>query len=82
MLGVHDVVAKSLGCTNPYNMVRATFDALKGQENPRAVAARRGKKVSEIVARRRDGSAGEAERRGRGGVKRGAVRWQLRKDRQ
>ena len=47
--------------TNPYNMVRATFDALKGQENPRAVAARRGKKVSEIVARRRDGSAGEAE---------------------
>jgi small subunit ribosomal protein S5 len=61
MLGVHDVVAKSLGSTNPYNMVRATFDALKGQENPRAVAARRGKKVSEIVARRRDGSASEAE---------------------
>ena len=46
MLGVHDVVAKSLGSTNPYNMVRATFDALKAQENPRAVAARRGKKVS------------------------------------
>jgi small subunit ribosomal protein S5 len=42
-------------------MVRATFDALKGQENPRGVAARRGKKVSEIVARRRDGSAGDAE---------------------
>ena len=61
MLGVQDVVAKSLGSTNPYNMVRATFDALKAQENPRAVAARRGKKVSEIVARRRDGSAGEAE---------------------
>ena len=61
MLGVQDVVAKSLGSTNPYNMVRATFDALKGQENPRAVAARRGKKVSEIVARRRDGSAGDAE---------------------
>ncbi|MGE0701112.1 MAG: 30S ribosomal protein S5 [Hyphomicrobiaceae bacterium] len=58
MLGVRDVVAKSLGSTNPYNMVRATFDALKAQENPRAVAARRGKKVSEIVARRRDG-AGE-----------------------
>ena len=35
MLGVQDVVAKSLGSTNPYNMVRATFDALKGQENPR-----------------------------------------------
>ena len=58
MLGVRDVVAKSMGSSNPYNMVRATFDALKAQENPRAVAARRGKKVSEIVARRRDG-AGE-----------------------
>jgi small subunit ribosomal protein S5 len=58
MLGVRDVVAKSLGSTNPYNMVRATFDALKAQENPRGVAARRGKKVSEIVARRRD-AAGE-----------------------
>ena len=56
--------------TNPYNMVRATFDALKGQENPRAVAARRGKKVSEIVSRRRDGSAaGDADGRG---VSRGA----------
>jgi small subunit ribosomal protein S5 len=58
-LGVRDVVAKSLGSSNPYNMVRATFDALKIQENPRGVAARRGKKVSEIVARRRD-TAGEA----------------------
>src|ERR1700716_3788441 len=56
MFGVQDGVAKSLGSTNPYNWVRATFDALKGQENPRGVAARRGKKVSEIVARRRDGS--------------------------
>src|SRR4029453_2564053 len=64
MLGVQDVVAKSLGSTNPYNMVRAPFDALKGQENPRAVAARRGKKPSEIVARRRDGSAGEADAAG------------------
>ena len=60
MLGVQDVVAKSLGSTNPYNVVRATFDALKAQENPRAVAARRGKKYGEIAARRRDGSV-EAE---------------------
>ena len=60
MLGVRDVVAKSLGSTNPYNVVRATFDALKAQENPRAVAARRSKKYGEIAARRRDGSA-EAE---------------------
>ena len=57
MLGVQDVVAKSLGSTNPYNVVRATFDALKGQENPRGVAARRNLKVSDIIARRRDGSA-------------------------
>lgn len=59
MLGVQDVVAKSVGSTNPYNVVRATFDALKRQENPRAVAARRNKKVSEIVSRRRDASAQE-----------------------
>ena len=66
MLGVHDVVAKSMGSTNPYNVVRATFDALKGQENPRGVAARRNKKVSEIVARRRDGSVLRRCRRRRG----------------
>jgi small subunit ribosomal protein S5 len=60
MLGISDVVAKSLGSTNPYNVVRATFDALQHQENPRAVAARRSKKYGEIVARRRDGSS-EAE---------------------
>ena len=57
MVGVQDIVAKSLGSTNPYNVVRATFDALQAQENPRGVAARRSKKVSDIVARRRDGSA-------------------------
>lgn len=57
MLGVQDVVAKSLGSTNPYNVVRATFDALRHQENPRTIAARRGLKVSDIVARRRDASS-------------------------
>lgn len=51
-LGVQDVVAKSLGTSNPYNMVRATFDALKREDNPRSVAARRGIKVSELQARR------------------------------
>ena len=50
------VVAMSMGSNTPYNVVRATFDALKEQENPRAVAARRGKKYGEIAARRRDGS--------------------------
>lgn len=54
-LGIQDVVAKSLGSSNPYNMVRAAFDALKSEDSPRGVAARRGKKASEIVARRRDG---------------------------
>src|SRR4029079_12394877 len=57
-LGIKDVVAKSLGSSNPYNMVRATFDALRHEDSPRGVAARRGKKVSEIVSRRRD-RAGE-----------------------
>jgi small subunit ribosomal protein S5 len=57
-LGVQDVVAKSLGTSNPYNMVRATFDALQREDSPRGVAARRGKKVSEIVTRRRDGAEG------------------------
>src|SRR5881394_3195377 len=53
-LGMADVVAKSIGSSNPYNMVRATFDALKKQASPRAVAARRGKKVSDVLSRRRD----------------------------
>ena len=53
-LGVQDVVTKSVGSANPYNMVRATFDALKGQMSPRMVASKRGKKVSDIVSRRAD----------------------------
>jgi len=51
-LGVADVVTKSNGTANPYNMVRATFDALGRQTSPRQVAARRGLKVGEIVGRR------------------------------
>ncbi len=54
-LGMQDVVAKSIGSSNPYNMVRATFNALSKAQNPRRVAARRGKKVSEILGSRRDG---------------------------
>ena len=53
-LGMQDVVAKSLGTSNPYNVVRATFDALKRQDSPRSVAARRNVKVSALQARRRD----------------------------
>jgi small subunit ribosomal protein S5 len=57
VLGVSDVVAKSKGSSNPYNMVRATFDALKEQSSPRQVANRRGLKVSDIVNRRKDGAS-------------------------
>jgi small subunit ribosomal protein S5 len=53
-LGVQDVVAKSFGSSNPYNMVRATFNALKSEDSPRGVAARRGIKVSTLQARRRE----------------------------
>lgn len=53
-LGIQDIVAKSLGSSNPYNMVRATFDALANEDSPRSVAARRGLKVSALQSRRRD----------------------------
>src|ERR1700684_1266097 len=56
-LGIQDVVAKSLGSSNPYNMVRATFDALKHQDSPRSVAARRNIKVSTLQSRRVGGDA-------------------------
>ena len=51
-LGVHDVVAKSTGSSNPYNMVRATFDALKHQVHPKDIAAQRGIKYATLQARR------------------------------
>src|SRR5882762_3626170 len=51
-LGMQDVVAKSIGSSNPYNMVRATFDALKHQDSPRSVAQRRNIKVSTLQQRR------------------------------
>jgi small subunit ribosomal protein S5 len=60
-LGMSDVVAKSLGSSNPYNMVRATFDALKSEDSPRSVAARRGLKVSVLQARRQIDGAEVAE---------------------
>ena len=50
-LGVHDVVAKSLGSSNPHNMIKATFRGLEQIMAPRQIAAKRGKKVSEIVGR-------------------------------
>ena len=56
-LGVQDVVGKSVGSSNPYNMIRATFDALKVQASPRQVANKRGKKVGDILGRRTDGAS-------------------------
>ncbi len=59
-LGVQDVVTKSVGTSNPHNMVRATFDALQRIQSPRAVAAKRGKKVSELSGRRDQDDAAAA----------------------
>lgn len=56
-LGMQDLVAKSIGTSNPYNMVRATFDALTREQSPRMVAVRRGLKVSDVVSRRSDASS-------------------------
>ena len=56
-LGVQDVVGKSKGSSNPYNMIRATFEALKLQSSPRQVANKRGKKVADIMGRRTDGAS-------------------------
>lgn len=59
-LGVADVVTKSVGTSNPYNMIRATFAALQDQTSPKSVAQRRGKKVADLLGRG-GSSAAEAE---------------------
>jgi small subunit ribosomal protein S5 len=56
-LGIHDVVAKSLGSRNAHNMVKATFAALAGAASPRSVANRRGKKVTDILGAKTDRAA-------------------------
>jgi len=53
-LGIQDIVAKSIGTSNPHNMIKATFAALSGIQAPRSVAAKRGKRVSDILGNRRD----------------------------
>lgn len=60
-VGIQDVVSKSLGSSNPYNLVRATFSALKNEDSPRGVAARRNLKVSQLQTRRRDSDAAAVE---------------------
>ncbi|MDH5451933.1 MAG: 30S ribosomal protein S5 [Paracoccaceae bacterium] len=59
MLGVQDVVAKSLGSQNPYNMIRATIDGLKQEASPRQIAQRRGKKVADILKKPENEAAPE-----------------------
>lgn len=58
-LGVQDVVGKSIGSSNPHNMIKATFDGFRKLVSPRAVAAKRGKKIGEIVSRRGSAEARE-----------------------
>lgn len=58
-LGIHDVVAKSVGSSNPHNMIKATFAALEQVSSPRAVAVRRGKKVSEILGKKHADAEGK-----------------------
>ena len=50
VLGIHDVVAKSLGSANPHNMVKASVNALLAQRSPKLLSAMRGKKISEIIS--------------------------------
>ena len=50
VVGITDIVAKSHGSSNPYNMVRATFDALKKVTTPSDVASKRGKSIEDIFA--------------------------------
>ncbi|OUS33118.1 30S ribosomal protein S5 [Rhodobacterales bacterium 56_14_T64] len=57
MLGIKDVVSKSLGSQNPYNMIRATMDGLRKESSPRSVAQRRGKKVADILPKRDEAPA-------------------------
>jgi small subunit ribosomal protein S5 len=60
-LGVHDVVTKSVGTSNPYNMIRATFEALTEQTSPKSVAQRRGKKIADLLGRGGASTPAEAE---------------------
>jgi small subunit ribosomal protein S5 len=60
-LGVADVVTKSIGTSNPYNMIRATFEALGEQTSPKAVAQRRGKKIADLLGRGHGADAQTAE---------------------
>ena len=61
MLGIKDVVSKSIGSQNPYNMIRATLNGLQKEQSPRNVAQRRGKKVADILPKREDAAQASAQ---------------------
>ena len=61
-LGVQDVVAKSVGTSNPHNMIKATFDALTFMNSPRNIAAKRGKKVSEVFGNKQNQEINETKK--------------------
>ena len=60
-LGIQDIVAKSIGTSNPHNMIKATFVALSSIQAPRSVAAKRGKRVSDILGSRRESADSKVE---------------------
>ena len=60
VLGIQDIVAKSIGSSNPHNMIKATFSALNCIQAPRAVAQKRGKRVGDILVKREDKTAAAA----------------------
>jgi small subunit ribosomal protein S5 len=60
VLGIQDIVSKSLGSSNPHNMIKATFSALAHIQAPRSVAQKRGKRVADVLGKREDKKSGEA----------------------
>ena len=58
-LGIQDIVAKSVGTSNPHNMVRATFEALKSASSPKIIAMRRGLKINDITKRRKNATGND-----------------------
>ena len=62
-MGVKDIIAKALGSTNPYNMVQATFEAFKGMETPRGIAAKRGKNITELTLHAAEAKRGETDQK-------------------
>ncbi len=62
-MGIKDVVAKAMGSTNPYNLIRATFAAFAAMETPRGIAAKRGLKVTDLLLHKEESSKGELDQK-------------------